>query len=110
MSFLFAKLDVKDGFWRMAVPADDEFNFCCVMPTLPGATTAETMIVVLASPQMGWKHSPPFFCATSETGRDVGQHLLHQDIGSLLPHKFESHMLAPMDQSLLRTLSLHPDT
>jgi hypothetical protein len=26
------------------------------------------------------------------------------------PHKFESHMLDPMDQSLLRTLLSHPDT
>jgi hypothetical protein len=49
MPFLFAKHDIKDGFWRMAVPADDEFNFCYVMPTLPGATATETMIVVPAS-------------------------------------------------------------
>jgi hypothetical protein len=58
MPFLFAKLDIKDGFWRMVVPADDEYNF---MPTLPGAPTTETMIVVPATLQMGWKHSPPFF-------------------------------------------------
>jgi hypothetical protein len=110
MPFLFAKRNIKDDRWRMVVPADDTFNFCYVMPTLPGATATETMIVVPASFQMGWKHSPPFFCAASETGRDVGQHLLHQEIGSLPPHKFESHMLDPMDQSLLRTLSSHPDT
>jgi hypothetical protein len=110
MPFLFAKLDIKDGFWRMVVPADDEFNFCYIMPTLPDAPTTEMMIVVPASLQMGWKHSPLFFCAASETGRDVGQHLLHQEIGSLPPHEFESHMLDPMEQSLLRTLLLHPDT
>jgi hypothetical protein len=52
MPFLFAKIDIKDGFWRMVlVPADDEFNFCYVMPTLPDAPTTEKMIVVPASLQ-----------------------------------------------------------
>ena len=30
----FAKLDVKDGFWRMAVSDEDAWNFCYVLPSL----------------------------------------------------------------------------
>ena len=30
--FKFTKLDVKDGFWRMAVADEDAWNFCYVLP------------------------------------------------------------------------------
>ena len=36
---LFCKLDIKDGFWRMAVPEDDELQFCYVLPQLPNQPT-----------------------------------------------------------------------
>ena len=26
--WVFMKLDIKDGFWRMVVPEKDELNFC----------------------------------------------------------------------------------
>jgi hypothetical protein len=107
---LLAKLDIKDGFWRMVVPEDDEFNFAYVLPQLPSTKAAAPMIVIPSSLQMGWKHSPPFFCAASETGRDVGEHLLHQNIGSLTPHPFETHMLDTMDPALLRASTEHPDS
>jgi hypothetical protein len=71
--FLFAKLDIKDGFWRMVVAKADEFNFAYVLPQLPGSDVQDPQIVIPSSLQMGWKHSPPFFCAASETGRDVGE-------------------------------------
>ena len=29
---LFAKVDLKDGYWRMNVPEDDEYNFAYVLP------------------------------------------------------------------------------
>lgn len=29
---LFSKLDIKDGYWRMVVPAEDECNFAYVLP------------------------------------------------------------------------------
>ena len=31
--FLFAKLDIKDGFWHLAINEDNTWNFCYVMPT-----------------------------------------------------------------------------
>eukprot|EP00957_Ditylum_brightwellii_P098875 7532244-Ditylum_brightwellii.AAC.1 len=42
---------------------------------------------------MGWAESPPYFCTSSETPRDVMQHLL--DVSIDFPtHKFE-HCMVP---------------
>ena len=62
---LMAKFDLKDGYWRMVVPEADEYNFDYVLPQID--PTAETMIVIPSTLQMGWKLSSPFFCAASET-------------------------------------------
>jgi hypothetical protein len=70
-------------------------------------------IVELLSPHRSrWDGStrPPFFCVASETGGDVGKHLLHQAIGSLPSHAFERHMLDTMDPTLLRESNEHPET
>jgi hypothetical protein len=48
-----------------------------------------TMVVVPSALQMGWNESPAFFCATTETVRDVSQMWI--DHGIELPvHKMES--------------------
>ena len=87
----FAKLDIKDGFWRMIVGDEDAWNFCYAIPNLdPTASRDDIRIVVPNSLQMGWCESPPFFCAASETARDVIQQLLNVD---LPPHPFEHYML-----------------
>ena len=96
---LFCKLDIKDGFWRMCVPTDAEEQFCYVLPQIPGASPEEIMIVVPAALQMGWKSSPPFFCAATETGRDVAEWLREQLF--LPPHPLEKHMMDPIDPQLL---------
>ena len=90
--FLFAKLDIKDGFWRLAVSNDDAWNFCYVLPTVqkPG-NMDEVEIVVPKALQMGWCESPPLFCASSETARDVIQSMLGQP--TLTAHTFENYML-----------------
>ena len=77
--FYFAKLDIKDGFWQMAVAADDAGHFCYSLPsTKQGTTLEDTDIVVPNSLQMGWCKSPPFFCAASETARDIIAALLNE--------------------------------
>ena len=89
--FLFSKLDIKDGFWPMVVSAEDAWNFCYIIPNDdPNASIDDTCIVVPNALQMGWCESPPFFCAASETARDVIASLLDAD---LPPHAFESKML-----------------
>ena len=69
--FLFSKVDLKDGYWRMAVSEQDAWNFAYV---LPGRTAGEPIQLVIPDAlQMGWSESPPFFCAATETARDIIQ-------------------------------------
>ncbi len=93
LPFYFAKLDVKDGFWRMAVNDEDAWNFCYVLPSLNDTKDIDEIeIVVPNSLQMGWSESPPYFCAASETARDVIEILL-PSMQDLPPHKLENLMM-----------------
>ena len=75
--FHFVKLDIKDGFWRMAVNNEDAWNFCYVLPAESPVTSLDDIeIVVPNSLQMGWTESPPYFCTATETARDVIEILL----------------------------------
>ena len=46
--FLFAKFDIKDGFWLMVMPKDDELNFLpsTYSPKLSDEETSDPQIVV----------------------------------------------------------------
>ena len=91
--FKFAKCDIKDGFWRMIVSETDSWNFCYILPP-PSKTTPidEIEIIVPNSLQMGWCESPPFFCAATETGRDIISELYNR-LDQLPPHPMEHWML-----------------
>ena len=90
--FVFSKLDIKDGFWRMAVSEKDAWNFCYTMPTTePQSDIDNIMLVVPNCLQMGWCESPPFFCAATETARDVIDSLLAE--ASLPAHDMEHKLL-----------------
>jgi hypothetical protein len=66
----FSKMDLADGYWRMVVEPDARWNFAYVMPSGPGEPLR---LVVPSALQMGWNESPAYFCATTETVRDVAQ-------------------------------------
>ncbi len=83
-----AKWDIKDGFWRMDCREGEEWNFAYV---LPQPKDAPTMIVVPTSLQMGWIESPPYFCAATETARDIVTEYTNMPVGSLPPHKFVTY-------------------
>jgi hypothetical protein len=90
--FMFSKLDIKDGFWRMRVSDEDAWNFCYVLPSLkPVDNEDDIELVVPNSLQMGWCESPPFFCSGSETARDIIEEILLDP--SLPAHRFEDIML-----------------
>ena len=75
--FMFTKLDIKDGFWRMAVSDEAAWNFCYVLPSETNTGNLDDIqIVVPNSLQMGWTESPPCFCAGTETARDVMEYML----------------------------------
>jgi len=80
---LMAKWDIQDGFWRLNCRAGEEWNFCYVWPQAPGEPCR---LVVPTSLQMGWVESPPYFCAASETARDVAVEYIETPIGSLPQH------------------------
>jgi hypothetical protein len=93
LPFMFSKCDIKDGFWRMVVNKNDAWNFCYVLPSREGTNNIdETQIVVPHSLQMGWSESPPFFCAATETSRDIIQKYLDEDY-KLPPHPLENDLL-----------------
>jgi hypothetical protein len=88
----WSKVDLSDGFWRLIVAPEEKWNFCYVMPDAPGA---RVRIVVPSALQMGWAESPAYFCAATETGRDIIDLLLRERI-DLPEHPFEKFM-APTD-------------
>jgi hypothetical protein len=91
---LFLKLDIKDSYWRMVVPANNEWNFAYVLPK--ASPDKPTRLVIPSSLQMGWHDSPAYFCAASETARDVGKKLATSTpIGSLPPHPLEHWLIHP---------------
>ena len=75
------------------VGENDAWNFCYTLPNKTGAID-ETEIVVPDTLQMGWCESPPFFCASSKTVRDVIGKPVTQFNEILPEHKFE-HLLMP---------------
>jgi len=85
MVILMAKWDIQDGFWRLNCREGEEWNFCYVWPQAPGEPRR---LVVPNSLQMGWVESAPYFCAASETARDVAVDYIETTIGSLPQHKF----------------------
>ena len=96
---LFSKLDISDGFWRLVVRRKDSFNFAYVLPQPPGQPIR---IVVPSAVQMGWTESPSYFCAVTESARDITQHLIDNNI-SLPAHPIEQMMTIPHVPAKART-------
>jgi hypothetical protein len=69
--FLFTKVNLRYGYWRMCVNADDVWNFAYVLPG--GKPGDPIQLVIPKALQMGCGESPPFFCATTEKARDIAQ-------------------------------------
>ncbi len=81
-TIMFAKIDQSDGFWRMLVRELDKWNFANVLPGAAGE------LIILHALQMGWVESPGYFCAATETGRNI-MHALNDGGTCLPPHAFD---------------------
>ena len=77
----------------MVVSPNDEWNFAYVLPKL--TLDKPTQLVIPSCLQIGWCESALYFCATSETARDIGETLATQPIGSLLAHPLEEYLVPP---------------
>ena len=84
-----AKWDIKDGFWRLDCEQGEEWNFAYVQPST--VASGDISLVIPTSLQMGWIESPPYFCAASETARDVAAQYAELPTGSLSEHEFLQH-------------------
>lgn len=77
---MFSKVDLADGYWRMIVEEWSRYNFAYVMPGPPGSPIR---LVIPSALQMGCNESPAYFCAATETARDIAQAWI--DDGTSLP-------------------------
>jgi hypothetical protein len=102
----FTKIDIKDGYWRMRVCNEGKWNFTYTLPPL--SPTHELILVICLALAMGWLDSPPFFCAVTETARDIMHE--YEAIPDLPPHPLEHHMLTltHKDLQLLEQTPLPP--
>ena len=69
----------------------EEWNFSYVLPQPEGTPV---MIVVPTSLQMGWVESPPYFCAATETSRDIATEYTDMPVGSIPDHKFTGYTVS----------------
>jgi hypothetical protein len=102
-----AKWHVKDGFWRMDCEVGKEYNFGYIFLQDEGKPIT---LVASMSLQMGWIESPPYFCAATETARDIAAEYCNTLIGSLPPHKFMHHVAGDMAFDALLATSTSSDT
>ena len=63
-----AKIDLADGYYRVALGASAMLTLAVVLP-LDG--NAEPLLGIPLSLPMGWCESPPFFCMFTETCADL---------------------------------------
>jgi hypothetical protein len=82
------KWDIKDGFWRMDCRDDKEWDFAYVLPQPEGQPVRLVMPTLF---QMGWVEFPPYFCASTETARDIATEYLEMGIRTQPQHKFEQY-------------------
>jgi hypothetical protein len=62
------KVDIADGFYRVEVRPADIPKLGVIIPPMTGNETLIAFPLVLP---IGWKNSPPYFCAITETVADV---------------------------------------
>jgi hypothetical protein len=62
-------------------------------------------LVVPTLLQMGWVESPPYFCAATETARDIASDYCDTLVGSLPHHKFAKHVKGAKEFDELPTTS-----
>jgi len=91
---------------RLDYQEGEEWNFFNVLPQAEGEPVK---LVVLTSLQMGWIESTPYFCAASETGRNVAAQYIETEVGTLPDHKFLPHAAQGEDFNALPPKSANRD-
>ena len=84
------KLDIADGFYRLDLAPHDIPKLALAFPSRPGQEPLVALPLVLP---MGWKNSPPFFSAATETAADLANFAIQSNFPPA-PHPLEPHAAA----------------
>jgi hypothetical protein len=68
-----AKIDLADGCYRVPLSPTAALSLAVIIPADIATNPSPLVAIPLALP-MGWTHSPPFFCAYTETIADIANH------------------------------------
>jgi hypothetical protein len=80
-----SKIDISDGFYRIAIRSEDVPKLAVIFPTAPGE---EQLIGLPLMLPMGWKQYPPLFTAATETVTDLANNKLQSRQASM-PHRLD---------------------
>jgi hypothetical protein len=80
-----AKFDLSDGYYRIPLSPEAALELAVVLPPLPNFP--QLVGIPLTLP-MGWKYSPPYFCAFTETATDLANRTISTSV-PLPPHVLE---------------------
>jgi hypothetical protein len=98
---LMAKIDLADGFYRIPLSPDAALALAVIVPS--DIPSLPALIAIPLTLPMGWAHSPPYFCAYTETIADLVNNtapithrhpLLAHTQHTPLPHKAHFHPTA----------------
>jgi hypothetical protein len=95
---LLAKVDLADGYYRVPLAPHTALSLAVIIPS--DTDTQRHLIAIPLTLPMGWAHSPPFFCAFTETIADVTN-------AANYPNNAPSHQL--LAQSQVQQLPQEPD-
>jgi hypothetical protein len=101
---LMCKIDLSDGYYRVPLSSDASLQLAVI---LPQDQTWHNLIAIPLSLPMGWKESPPYFCAFTKTISDSANNNL-----ATLVHQYPEHpLLAPSQQrDSKKATQFHPTT
>jgi hypothetical protein len=88
-----SKIDIADGFYRIAIRPDDVPKLAILFPNREGEEPLIGFPLVLP---MGWKQSPPLFTAATETVADLANGKLRAKASS------PAHCLDDVSESTIR--------
>jgi hypothetical protein len=81
-----SKYDIKDGFYRMFLRANDCPRLAIILPVYPGK---EQLVAIPMACTMGWVESPPTFCTMSETVVDLANWAFSTNPDGPGPHRLD---------------------
>ena len=102
------KTDISDGFYRVSLRWEDIPKLALSFPHVPGLPPLVALPLRLP---MGWKLSPPHFCATTETITDIANRNMKNMHLPTLPHHLseQANTIDPESYSTVKPTTIPRD-